>query len=218
MFIFSTRPRSSLEPPWIVWKAWSRFAHLLGEPNPDTYRKIQPRLNARMVEFIASAPLALLATVDSEGFPTISPKGDGPGFIQVRDTSRLLIPERKGNKLAFSLDNLLAQPRAGLLFMVPGTPETLRIQGQCRVLHDPELCRALASATQDALLVIEFTVSQCYFHCAKAFLRSRTWQPDSWGPRQRISFGQELFGTGTDREQIVKEVDEAVNGRYQTDL
>lgn len=197
---------------------FAAIREVLGEPSAVARKKIQTRLNARMIDFIASAPLLMLATTDADGFPTVSPKGDHPGFVHVRDPNTLLIPERKGNKLAFSFQNLMAHPCAGLLFLVPGTPETLRVHGTCRVLSNPGLCRELASTTHGALLVIELSVRTCYFHCAKAFLRSQTWQPLAWPARQKVSFGREVAGEGQEAEVLARQIDENVNARYESDL
>lgn len=191
---------------------------VLGEPGALTARKIKTRLDEAMRTFIARSPLLMLATVDAEGFPAVSPRGDGPGFVQVVDDTTLRIPERKGNRLALGLTSLLGHPRAGLLFLVPGTAETLRVQGSCRILHDPVLNRAMASATQSALLVLEMRVHRCFFHCGKALLRSAVWQPQGWPPAQDISFGTQILGDAPEARQAAVEFDAAVRGRYQTDL
>ena len=199
-------------------KHFDQVREVLGAPNPATFSKIKTQLNDRMIGFIRASPLVMIATVDQDGFPTVSPKGDAPGFVAVRDTQTLLIPERKGNKLAFSFGNILRHPKAGLIFVVPGTPETLRVHGQCRIIHDSALGQELASSSQDALLVIEVKVSTCYFHCAKPFLRSKAWTPETWGPRLRISFGEEIFGNAEGQAAEVAQLDAAVTSRYETDL
>jgi PPOX class probable FMN-dependent enzyme len=196
----------------------ARIREILGSPNATTTQKIKPCLHQGMEQFIKASPLVMLATVDSMGFPTVSPKGDSPGFVRIQNSQTLLIPERKGNKLAFTFENLLSNPRLGLIFMVPGSDETLRVHGHARVLHDPALCKSLASASQEALLAIEMTVTQCYFHCAKAFLRSQTWHPQSWGPKQSVSFGKEILGKSADMEELAAQMDAGVRSRYQTDL
>jgi PPOX class probable FMN-dependent enzyme len=196
----------------------SRIREILGTPNATTRQKIKGNLHAGMKRFIDASPLVMMASVDEMGFPTVSPKGDQPGFVRVQDDQTLLIPERKGNKLAFTFENLLKNSKLGLIFMVPGSDETLRVHGHARVLHDPALCKSMASASHDALLVIEVTVTQCYFHCAKAFLRSQTWRPNSWGPKQSVSFGEEIFGTAAEVADAVTQLDSGVRGRYQTDL
>lgn len=191
---------------------------VLGQPNPSIGRKIKPQLNARMCEFVERSPLLMVATMDEHGFPTVSPKGDDPGFVKIVDANTLLIPERKGNRLAFSFRHMLAHPKVGLIFIVPGTSETLRIHGQCRILNDPAMCAELSSATQKALLVTEVKVESCYFHCGKAFLRSGAWNPDAWTEPMSISFGEEMFGSSADAEASVRELDEGVKSRYTTDL
>lgn len=191
---------------------------ILGSPNPAIFSKIKPQLNGRMIDFIRASPLVMIASVDQDGFPTVSPKGDAPGFVAVRDAQTLLIPERKGNKLAFSFENILLHPKAGLIFVVPGTAETLRVHGQCRIIHDSALGKELASSSQDALLVIEVKISTCYFHCAKPFLRSKAWVPETWGPRLRVSFGEEIFGNAEEQAAEAALLDAAVTSRYETDL
>src|SRR5205814_7712122 len=120
----------------------------------------------------------------------VSPKGDGPGFVAVHGDDTLLIPDRKGNKLIFGLQNILANPRVAVIFLVPGTEETLRIQGSAELTADPAVLDRLAARGQPARLAIRVHVDACFFHCAKAFKRSRLWQPETWPDRRKISFGK----------------------------
>merc|ERR1719510_110917 len=106
------------------------------------------------MDFIARSPFCLLSTLDAEGVPCVSPKGDAPGFVQVLAPNRLLVPERAGNKLIFTLKNVLRHPEIQLLFMVPNTCETLRVSGRASLSRDPALCRQCAAGGHDALLVI----------------------------------------------------------------
>lgn len=191
---------------------------IIGEPREQTRYKLHPRLNARATAFIARSPMFLLATVDAQGQPTVSPKGDGPGFVRVPDANTLLIPERKGNKLVFSLQNILRNPRVGLIFLVPGTDETLRVSGEAMLSDDAELCASLTERGQSALLVMRVRVSEAYFHCAKAFLRSQLWRPESWPEKLRISFGEEIAEEGGIRGTDIETFDAAVKQRYVTDL
>jgi PPOX class probable FMN-dependent enzyme len=191
---------------------------IIGEPSPQVPHKIHRRLNERARAFIARSPMLLLATVDASGQPTVSPKGDEPGFVRVADANTLLLPERKGNKLIFSLQNLLANPRVGLIFLVPGTDETLRVSGSASLHDDPELCAAFAARGRPALLAMRIAVSECYFHCAKAFLRSALWKPDTWPERMPISFGAEIAESGGLAAGEIEAFDQAVQGRYRTDL
>jgi PPOX class probable FMN-dependent enzyme len=192
--------------------------NLIGHPSEMVPHKIHRELNARAIGFIGKSPMLMLSTTDAAGNATVSPKGDPAGFVHVADDRTLLIPERKGNKLIFSLTNILANPGIGLVFLVPGTCETLRVQGEAELLDDAELCEKVHARGNKALLVIRVRVTECYFHCAKAFLRSDLWNPESWPEKITISFGEEIAqSSGIGRESI-REFDQAVAGRYKTDL
>src|SRR5262249_30246333 len=102
---------------------------IVGEPHKVTPMKVMDALDEGSIDFIRHSPFLMLSTVDADGQPDVSPKGDHPGFVAVVDPRHLLIPDRKGNKLIFSLQNILGNPRIGILFLVPGTEETLRVQG-----------------------------------------------------------------------------------------
>ena len=191
---------------------------LMGTPSELVPHKIHHELNARAIGFIGKSPMLMLSTAGAQGDATVSPKGDPAGFVHVEDSRTLLIPERKGNKLIFSLTNILANPRVGLIFLVPGTCETLRVQGEAELLDDAQLCAKLPARGSSALLVIRVRVSECYFHCAKAFLRSGLWQPETWPEKIAISFGAEIAESGGLGRESIGEFDQAVAGRYKSDL
>jgi PPOX class probable FMN-dependent enzyme len=191
---------------------------LLGSPSDLVRQKIHSQLNARAIDFIGKSPMLMLSTADAQGNATVSPKGDPAGFVHVEDEHTLLIPERKGNKLIFSLTNILANPAIGLVFLVPGTCETLRIQGHAELLDDAALCEKVYARGAKALLVIRVRVTECYFHCAKAFLRSELWNPETWPEKITISFGEEIAESGGMERAIIDEFDRGVAGRYKTDL
>jgi PPOX class probable FMN-dependent enzyme len=191
---------------------------LMGEPNPQVPKKIHTRLSRQALAFIARAPMLFLSTTDASGRSTVSPKGDGPGFVRAADDRTLLIPERKGNKLLFSLQNVLANPHVGMIFIVPGTNETLRVSGEAQLLDDRELCEQFVERAQPALLVTRIQVTECYFHCAKAFLRSELWNPASWPDTLKISFGEEIAAEGGLPLDQIERFDSAVQGRYRTEL
>lgn len=199
-------------------KTEQKLRALIGIANPMASKKIYSFLNERMLDFIEKSPLLMLSTVDQLGFPTVSPKGDKAGFVKIDKQGRLLIPELRGNKLAFSLTNILQHPQVALFFMVPGSLETLRIHGECRLLSGELLCKKFASDSHNALLVLEITVKDAYFHCAKALLRSQLWQSATWPDPIKISFGKEIAENSGADEAFIKQVDEAVAGRYVTDL
>jgi uncharacterized protein len=195
-----------------------QLREVIGTPNPIANKKIYPFLNPRMLDFIEKSPLLMLSTVDQFGFPTISPKGDKAGFIKINKQGKLLIPELRGNKLAFSLNNILQRPQVALFLLVPGSLETLRIHGECKLVKGELICKKLASESHNALLVLEVTVKTAYFHCAKALLRSQLWESNTWPDPIKISFGKEIAENSGADQQFIKQVDEAVAGRYITDL
>jgi PPOX class probable FMN-dependent enzyme len=196
----------------------SQLRGILGAPAPPVERKIHRRLNDRAREFIRRSPMMLLATASAAGRATVSPKGDGPGFVRVLDPGTLLFPERPGNKLAFSLQNALENPSVGLIFLVPGTCETLRLGGVAELLDDEDLCDSFAARGKRALLVVRVRVEECYFHCAKAFLRAELWNPATWPERLSISFGEEIAEEGGLPGSETADFDAAVRRRYSTDL
>ena len=191
---------------------------IIGRPNEVVPLKVHRELNTRAIEFIGKSPMFMLATSDASGRPTVSPKGDLPGFVQVEDSRTLLIPERKGNKLIFSLTHILENPHVGLIFLVPGTSETLRVQGTAELLDDADRRATLAARGSPALLITRVSVTECYFHCAKAFLRSDLWKPETWPEKMSISFGEEIAQSGGLQRETIAEFDRAVGERYKTEL
>lgn len=196
-----------------------RLRELIGEPRPLVRSKFHDALTAQAIGFIARAPMLFLASAAGGGTPMVSPKGDSPGFVHVEDAHTLLLPERKGNKLVFSLQNILANPAVELIFLVPGTGETLRVAGSAELDDDAALCARFVERNAPALLVTRIRVQRCYFHCAKAFLRSRLWDPASWPAEAlRVSFGREIAQAGALAAAEIDTFDQGVHERYRTDL
>jgi PPOX class probable FMN-dependent enzyme len=191
---------------------------IVGEELPIVRTKLFQDLEQTAIGFIGRSPFVLLSTADPDGRPDVSPKGDGPGFVAVTDERTLLIPEQKGNKLIFSLRNILANPRVGLLFLVPGTEETLRVFGSAELTADPAILARLTQRGHPALLAIRVRVDTCFFHCAKAFKRSHLWQPETWPENLRVSFGKLLAPRLGGAEELEKSIDAMVEEDYKTGL
>src|SRR5688572_26573608 len=153
---------------------------IIGQPGERTLRKERQRLDVHTRAFIARSPMLLMATAGSDGTCDVSPKGDAPGFVLVVDDERLVIPDRPGNKRLDGMQNLLANPRIGLLFIVPGREETLRINGRASITRDPALLERMAVDGKLPLLGIGVEVEQAFMHCAKAFRRSHLWEQGTW--------------------------------------
>jgi uncharacterized protein len=150
---------------------------LIGEPAALTCAKISPRLNPATKVFIERSPFICIATSDKGGNCDLSPRGDPPGFVRILDDNTLLIPERPGNRLADSLRNLLANPHIGLLFVVPGVTDTLRVNGRATITTDAALLAASAVEGKAPLLGVVVQIDEAYTQCSKAFLRSHLWDP-----------------------------------------
>ena len=191
---------------------------IIGEPNPATSLKVMQSLDEQAIGFIRRSPFLLLATADGDGYPDISPKGDEPGFVAIEDANTLLIPDRKGNKLLFSLQNILANPKVAVIFVVPGTEETLRVQGRALLTADPEIGLRLSARGQAAHLAIRISVEKCFFHCAKAFKRSKLWQNEAWPPRQPFSFGKQIAPRMGGGDELARQIDDFVEADYQQNL
>lgn len=153
----------------------SQLTEVLGEPPDFILAKLGNHVDTPAEQFIALAPLAFLATHDSGGRTDVSPKGDAPGFVQIFDSTTLLIPERKGNNLADGMRNIIDTGRIGIIFVVPGQRETLRINGTAVITTDPSLLDRLSAHGKPSLLATIVTVEECFFHCGKALIRSKIW-------------------------------------------
>jgi PPOX class probable FMN-dependent enzyme len=195
-----------------------RLRELIGEPNELVRLKIHRELNAAARDFIARSPMLFLATCNKNSQAQVSPKGDAAGFVRIENDHTIVIPERKGNKLAFSLENILSNPKVGLVFLVPGTCETLRIEGRAKLDDDAAVCRKFSARGSPALLVTRVEIDAVYFHCAKALLRAELWKPGTWPETINISFGKEIAQRGGLEKQRIDEFDAAVHSRYETDL
>jgi PPOX class probable FMN-dependent enzyme len=184
-------------------------------PRPAVAAKFHDRLTPQAREFLASSPLAFLATTDATGQPMVSPKGDVAGFIRPEGERAVLLPERSGNRLIFTLRNIVANGRLALIALRPGTGETLRLEGEAELDDDPALCASFRARDRDALLVIRLRLRRCYFHCAKSLLRSAAWPVEG---AASVSFGREIADNGGLSPAEVDAFDEAVRERYRSDL
>ncbi len=155
---------------------------LLGEPKPRAITKERVRLHERDREWLAASPLCLVATANAAGECDVSPKGDPPGFVHVIDDTTIAIPERPGNRRADGFRNVLSNPHVGLIFLVPGRKETLRINGRARLLRDAPFFDAVIVRGHRPSVALLVEIEQIFFHCQKAFMRSAVWQPETWNP------------------------------------
>lgn len=184
---------------------------IVGEPDPYVANKVKDRLSPVQCDWLAHSPLALVATTDRNGRVDVSPKGDPPGFTHVIDDRTIAIPERPGNKRVDGYLNVLQRPHVGTVFLIPGRGDTLRINGRARILADADYFDCLIVQGKRPLLALEIAIEEVFFHCAKAFLRSDTWKPETWNPTALPSVAQLAKALRTDW------TDEQLEARYSED-
>jgi len=158
----------------------AQLRELFGEPLPRVVTKEMPGLDAQTKAFIAAAPFLVMATTGADGSCDAGPKGGPPGFVRVLTDTRLLIPEFPGNRRFDGVQNLVTRPGIGLLFVVPGISETLRVNGTALLTRDPDLLEECSVDGRKPWFVADVEVRQVFSHCGKAFLRSDLWKPESW--------------------------------------
>ena len=146
-------------------------------PHPLVLRKQLDRLDRHCRAFIAASPFYVIASCDAQGRPDASPRGDRPGAVVVRDEATLLLPDRRGNNRVDTMMNLADNPQIGLLFLVPGAVETLRVNGRARISIQPDDLAQLSADGKPARSVIQVQVEEAYFQCGKALIRSELWDP-----------------------------------------
>ena len=189
---------------------------IISEPNAMVRAKLLTALDSLAIDFIQRSPFLVLATADAEGNQDASPKGDHPGFVMVENPSTIVIPERRGNKLLFGLQNILANPHVAMVFMLPGTGETLRVNGSAELTTDPELLGKLTARGAPAVLAIRVSIHECFFHCAKAFIRSQLWKPETWTDRVTIQWGTYLGPKIGADEKLASQIDQAIEADYNS--
>lgn len=160
-----------------IIRSEAQLRALIGEPAALTCAKVSDRMNAMTRLFVERSPFVCIATSDAEGNCDLSPRGDPVGFVRVLNERTLLIPERPGNRIADSLRNILANPRIGLLFFVPGITDTFRVNGRATITVDVALLAPCAVEDKLPLLGVLVDIDEAYTQCSKAFLRSQLWDP-----------------------------------------
>jgi PPOX class probable FMN-dependent enzyme len=166
---------------------------LYGPPGQRSVLKQLDRLDHHCLAFIRLSPFLLLSTTGANGLGDVTPRGDAPGFVAVPDDRTLIIPDRPGNNRLDSLQNILENPGVGLLFLVPGVDETLRVNGRAEIRDDPDLLAQFAVDGRLPKTVIRIEVAEAYLHCAKALMRSSLWNPSLQVDRSTLpSMGQML--------------------------
>ena len=165
---------------------------VLGMPTDLVRAKVRDRLDHLTRQFVERSPFVLLATSAEDGSCDVSPRGDPPGFVRILDERTLLLPERPGNRLADSLRNVLSNDRVGLLFVIPGVGDTLRVNGRATLVTDEELLAESAVEGKAPRLGFLIEIDQVFTHCSKAFLRSALWDPARYVERSELPSSGEI--------------------------
>jgi len=155
---------------------------ILGAPQGAAATKVRHALHELDREWLAAASLVFIGTADDHDNLDVSPKGDPAGFITVLDETTIAIPERPGNRRADGFRNILRNPHVGLIALVPGRGDTLRINGRATLVRDAPFFDGMTVKGHRPLLALVVDIDEVFFHCSKAFLRSQAWEPESWQP------------------------------------
>ncbi|MDI2027873.1 pyridoxamine 5'-phosphate oxidase family protein [Saccharopolyspora sp. TS4A08] len=155
---------------------------VVGRPLQRVLDKQRPALHQLDVDWLAASPFCLVATSDEQGRCDVSPKGDPAGFTLVLDERTIAIPERPGNRRVDGFRNVLANPHVGLVYLIPGRGDTLRINGRARLLRDAPFFDRMVVRGHRPSVVLLVEIEEVFHHCSKAFLRSGLWNAETWNP------------------------------------
>jgi uncharacterized protein len=196
-----------------------QLTSIIGIPSEMSLKKELKSLDEHMQRFIAHSPFLVMSTHSTSGSCDASPRGDAPGFVHVLDELTLLIPDRYGNKRVDSFRNIVETGRVGLLFLIPGVGETLRVNGRAVIIRDEAWLTPMTAQGKRPLLAVAVEVEECYLQCAKALLRSKLWKPEDWPNLQRLPSAAEMFADQVKMpEYDAAKMQVALEGAYKNNL
>ena len=198
----------TIEELWEIYK----------KPGENAVRKELNALDFHARNFIDRSPFVLIGSQDHSGNADVTPKGDLPGFVSVLDDVTLAIPDRPGNNRLDTWQNIIENPAVGMIFLIPGMAETLRANGEARLTVDTALCERMGVNGRPALSVLIVKVHQVYMHCAKAFIRSGLWKPETWPDRSSMPTLGEIMRDQLALSERAEEVDNRLAGSYRKAL
>ncbi|WP_117196357.1 pyridoxamine 5'-phosphate oxidase family protein [Rhizobium terrae] len=211
----------SIDPEFVI-KDEASLRGLFDATHALAIQKCQAALSVHAQEFIRRSPFLCIGTQGSDGKADVSPRGDPAGFVKIIDERRLMIPDRPGNNRLDTLANILANPNVGLLFIIPGFDDTLRVNGRATLMRDPELLASMSVNGRAPQLAILVEVREAFMHCAKAFRRSRLWNPEHFQDRSEMPSLVKIIldeTTGApDDEDKMRKMDEALEADYKRTL
>jgi PPOX class probable FMN-dependent enzyme len=189
---------------------------LIGRPAYRAANKVRAALLPIDREWLAASPFCVLATADDQGHCDASPKGDPPGqLVHVLDDTTIAIAERPGNRRVDGYHNVLVNPHVGINFFVPGRGDTLRINGRARLLSDADFFEALVVKGHHPILALVVEIEEVFYHCAKAFMRSQLWHPETWQPDALPSVAAISKATNPDSPETLEQLEAYYGAAYE---
>jgi PPOX class probable FMN-dependent enzyme len=180
-----------------------RLRELINPPSGLVRNKAIGRIDDICRRFIAASPFVMIATRGADGRLDVSPKGDPAGFVAVLDDRTLAIPDRLGNNRLDTLENVLVHSEVGLIFVIPGHNDTLRVSGKARIVRDGPLQHRLAVNGKTPALILVVTVEEAFMHCSKCMVRSRLWRGEEWPDRSSVAtLAEAMIAHAAPRETI----------------
>ena len=196
----------------------STLKQIIGEPKPAIANKEMHALDGHLRHFISLCPFLCISTADAEGNQDVSPRGDPPGFVKILDDRTVLVPDRKGNRRVDTMRNILENPNVGLLLMLPGVEEIVRINGKASITEDPTLLADCAVNGSAPPLGIVVKIDDVFFHCAKAVIRSKLWHPETPIKRSEFPTYGEIVRDQRDPDADVNAINADLQNDYKTRL
>jgi len=210
--------------PAHVFSSENELRDYIGRPMELAVAKAIDHLDKYCRAFIERSPFLTIGTASADGRGDVSPRGDQPGFVQVLDEHTLFIPDRPGNNRLDTMSNIIANPNVGILFLVPGFEDCLRVNGLARVVRDDALLDAATVKGKTPRIGILVEVAEAYLHCAKAIRRSRLWDAESHHERRELpSLGKMILeqtapANAPPGADFVAEVDQLIEENYRNEL
>jgi PPOX class probable FMN-dependent enzyme len=185
-------------------------------------KKCQASLGVHAQAFIRRSPFVCIGTQSPDGRADVSPRGDPAGFVEILDAQTIALPDRPGNNRLDTLSNIVANPAVGLIFMIPGFDDTLRLNGRATLSTDPQLLGRMAVGGRVPKLAIVVAIDEVFLHCAKAFRRSHLWDPAHHQDRSEMpslmKFILDEIGDAPEEEDAMRKLDEGLEQAYQTSM
>lgn len=195
----------------------AELRELVGAPMGRSLTKERTALHERDRQWLAASPFCLVATSGADGSCDVSPKGDPPGFTHVLDDRMIALPDRYGNRRADGFRNILANPHVGLIYLIPGRKETLRINGRARLIREAPFFDEMIVKGHRPVLALLVEIDQIFFHCMKAFMRAQLWDPATWAPDALPSHAR-LVKSVQPTEETLEELEQYYGPQYAKGL